>query len=266
MMLEHMLDLIHGAMRRATGLKLVSDLHERPTFPGIYPPLDPKLRCRLRRIRDAGVLFVHIPKNAGMSVSSILYGEQVFHPTIRYYQRVAPDIARSLPSFAIWRHPVERFVSAFRYARTGGSQDAPISRAFQKTYRAFRTLDDALDHVASANCLYQVDHIFRPQFWYIADHAGRIAVDNICMIEDLDAMIAAKALPGLHKVARLNRSEAIDVALTSDQLQRLHDLYPIDFAIYDSLQQGLLAKRLTRPDPAFSGYEANTRPPLSISR
>ena len=245
MQFELILDLVHGAMRRATGLKLVSDLHERPTFPGFYPPLDPTLRRRLRLIREAGVLFIHIPKNAGTSVGKILYGEPMYHPTIRYYQRVAPDLGRTLPSFAIWRHPVERFVSAYCYARTGGTGGSPVSRSFCQRYAAFGSLDDALDHVEACPSLYDVDHIFRPQFWYVADMAGRIAVNNICMIDDLDRAIASDALPGLHNIVRLNRSRSTDIAPTQAQIRRLQRLYPIDFAIHDALCSGTLANALS---------------------
>jgi hypothetical protein len=218
-----------------TGLKLISDLHERPTFPGIYPPLDPKLRRRLTRIRDAGVLFIHIPKNAGMSVSSTLYGEQVFHPTIRYYARVAPDIVRNLTSFAVWRHPVERFVSAFRFAQAGGAHDNEVAPAFRERYMAFRTLDDAIEHVHNTRSLYDLDHIFRPQFWYVADMAGRIAVDRIVMIDDLERSVADLALPGIEKVAWINQSKPLDIELAPQQMARLRMLYPIDFAIHDAL-------------------------------
>jgi hypothetical protein len=243
--MEATLDVIHGAMRRVTGLKLVSDLHERPTFPGFYPPLDPTLRRRLRRIREAGVLFIHIPKNAGTSVSKILYGEPVFHPTIRYYQRVAGDLVRTAPSFAIWRHPVERFVSAYSYARTGGTAESAVSRAFRERYAAFGSLDDAIDHVEASPSLYDVDHIFRPQFWYVADLAGRIAVNNICMIDDLDRAVAGNALPGLREIARLNRSRSMAVDPTTAQTRRLQRLYPIDFAIHDALRSGSLASALS---------------------
>jgi Sulfotransferase family len=242
---ELILDSIHSAMRRATGLKLVSDLHERPTFPGFYPPVDPTLRRRLRLIGDAGVLFIHIPKNAGTSVSKILYGEPMYHPTIRYYQRVARELVSRVPSFAIWRHPVERFVSAYCYARTGGTPGSPVSRSFRDRYAAFGSLDDALDHVEACPSLYDVDHIFRPQFWYVADMAGRIAVNNICMIEDLDRAVARASLPGLREIARLNRSRAMEIDPSAAQVRRLQRLYPIDFAIHDALRSGSLANALS---------------------
>jgi len=262
---EPFYDLIHRTMRRMTGLKLVSDLHERPTFPGIYPPLDPLLRSRLDRIREAGVLFIHIPKNAGMSVSSTLYQTQVFHPTIRYYSRVAPDLVRELPSFAVWRNPVERFVSAFRYAKVGGSHDVPVARAFRERYMAFETLDDAMDHIAATGSLYDLDHIFRPQFWYVADMAGRIAVDRICMIDELDNALAGYAKAPLEKIAWLNRSKPLDIDLSERQLARLRSLYAIDFAIHDALVTDTLAVAGAAASTATS-HQSATRPSAAILR
>ena len=233
--IEPALSAMHAVFRGVTGKKLVGDLHEQPTF-GLYPPLDPKLVRRLARIREAGVLFIHIPKNAGMSVNSILYGEQIFHPTIRYYCRVAPDIVRDLPSFAIWRDPVERFVSAYCYAKAGGGPTSRVSRAFRDRYMAFEDFDAALTHVETTPSLYDLDHIFRPQFWYVANMSGRIAVDQICLIDDLDRAAEQAALPGLREIARINPSSPPEFMPTDEQLHRLRMFYAIDFAIYDALR------------------------------
>jgi hypothetical protein len=244
--IEAVLDRIHSVFRSVTGLKLVSDLHERPTWPGIYPPLDPLLRRRLQKIRDAGVLFVHIPKNAGISISTELYGEPLFHPTIRYYKRVVPDIVQTLPSFAVWRDPVARFVSAYRFGRSGGAPNARLARAFRPMYGAFRSLDDALDHIEYAPSLYHTDHIFRPQFWYVADSSGRIGVDQLCLIEDLEALIKNASLPGLSKISHINMSPSIDEELTREQDARLRRHYAIDFAIYDALRSERLSPVLNQ--------------------
>jgi hypothetical protein len=233
---ERVKDALHPIFQGMTGLRLVGDLHERPTWPGLYPPLDPVLRGRLSRVRDAGVLFIHIPKNAGISVSLELYGTPLFHPTIRYYKRVAPDIVRDMPSFAVWRDPVARFVSAYRFARSGGAPNALIARAFRDQYRQFASLDDALDHVENAPSLYQIDHIFRPQFWYVADWGGRIAVDQLCLLENLEETVVAAGLPGLAQVARTNLSPPIKCDVSAAQLARLQRLYAIDFALYEALR------------------------------
>lgn len=165
---EVVLDLIHRAMRRITGLKLISDLHERPTFPNIYPPLDRRLRDRLQRI-----------------------------------------------------------------------------------------------HVAQTPSVYDLDHIFRPQFWYVADMAGRIAVDRICMIEDLERTVADYALTPFEKVAWINRSKRRDVKVRPDQLERLRQLYPIDFSIHEALRTGKLSsatgQRSRSPDQTSISPAASTR-------
>jgi hypothetical protein len=256
---DAVLNPVHHVFRGLTGLRLVSDLHELPMWAALYPPLDPTLRRRLRKIRKAGVLFVHIPKNAGISISCELYGEPLFHPTIRYYKRVAPDMVDTLPSFAVWRDPVARFVSAYRFGRSGGGPSARLARAFRPLYASFRSLDDALDHVESAPSLYQTDHIFRPQFWYVADGGGRIGVDQLCLIDDLDATIARSGIPGLAKISHANMSPASNEVLSVEQEARLRKLYAIDFAIYDALCNKRLPEVLNdRPVAAPQSALTNT--------
>jgi hypothetical protein len=102
-----------------------------------------------------------------------------------------------------------------------------------------------LEHNANT---FDVDHIFRPQIWYVADMAGRIAVDQICLIDDLDKAVAAARLPGLDRIVRLNPSEPLDFKRNPTQLRRLQALYPVDFAIHAALQSdalpGLTARRM----------------------
>jgi hypothetical protein len=233
---------VRAWLLRRAGVKLFGDLYERsaslgPAFP---IPLDSKRRVRLRAIEDAGALFIHIPKNAGMAVSQALYGQQVYHPSIRYYGRFAPHLIEQLPSFAIWRDPVERFLSALRFARTGGNPGNRIAREFYEAYARFETVDDALDHVERGPNVFAVDHIFRPQFWYVADRTARIAVDRLMLIEELDAALTDMCLPNLSHVAHLNESAVHEVELNTHQMHRIRRLYAIDFAVYDSLRSRAL--------------------------
>lgn len=108
-----------------------------------------------------------------------LYGLQIKHASVRYYARAAPKLLGDVGSFAVVRDPVERFQSAFDYAKAGGSRDSRISAPFRERYMAFRSFDDALDHVERARSPYQIDHIFRSQFWYVADAEGEIRVKRL---------------------------------------------------------------------------------------
>lgn len=89
-----------------------NDVHARAADLRLRLPLGRKRLQRLARIREAGVMFIHVPKNGGTSICDLLYGGIMMHETWRYYHHVAPALCRSLPSFAIWRDPVKRFVSA----------------------------------------------------------------------------------------------------------------------------------------------------------
>jgi hypothetical protein len=225
---------------RASGTQMLDDFFERPAARLLAPPAwtIPRHRRRLAAIERAGALFIHIPKNAGMSISRALYGEQIYHPSIRYYLRFAPKRVRRLPSFAIWRDPVERFVSAFRFARAGGNPANRVSMAFRTSYMAFETLDDALDHVEAAHSVYDLDHIFRPQFWYVADWAGRIAVDHLFRFDQMDSIGAVMGLPQIEHVPEINASVGAREAPTAAQIARMRRLYAIDFSIDEGLASG----------------------------
>jgi len=231
------------------GVKIYGDLYERSCSLGfaVPIPLDLKRRQRLQAIENVGALFIHIPKNAGMAVSQALYGQQVYHASIRYYRCYAPQLVERLPSFAIWRDPTERFLSAVRFARTNGNSGNRIAAGFRDAYARFETIDEVLDHIETASSIFDVDHIFRPQFWYVSDRRARLAVDRIVLIEELDSAIAEMRLPNLEHVAHLNESAAFDIALTVQQENRLRRLFAIDFAIFESLRARTMPMILDSP-------------------
>lgn len=175
------------------------------------------------------MLFVHVPKNAGMSISEMLYGCQVKHASVRYYARVAPELLRDLDSIAVVRDPVDRFLSAYDYARAGGSADNRVSAPFYDIYKAFRSVDDALDHVERAASLYHVDHIFRPQTWYLADAAGAIRVRRLVRFEQVGEL--GGQFSGGRPVPSMNRRSKPVTHLTQQQIQRVRRVYASDVAL-----------------------------------
>ena len=165
-------------------VKMSSDVHERLASLHIPYPPGPKRLKRADRVRERGILFIHIPKNAGTSITHALYGMNVGHETIRYFQRRMHGLT-DFPSFAILRDPVQRFMSAYRYARAGGSSSRHVAHGFRATYMAFGGIDDALDHITHVRSPYGIDHIFRPQTWYLTDTHGHIGVDHLFMLDDM---------------------------------------------------------------------------------
>ncbi|WCT72521.1 sulfotransferase [Sphingomonas naphthae] len=215
-------------------MRLVSDIHERAGDWGLPMPLDGKRRRRLGLIRQARILFVHVPKNGGMSACAALYGEQIKHGTIRYYDRVAPDLRRTLPSVAVLRDPVDRFLSAYDYGRAGGSADNRVSLPFRDTYRGFASIDAALDHVEQAANPYQLDHIYRPQYWYVSDARGQVAVDHLLLIDDLAGTLAVLADGDLPAIPHINRRTTPRSPVTDAQADRIRTIYRRDQMLYEA--------------------------------
>lgn len=222
-------------LARACGVKLTSDIYERACDLGIALPLVPERRRRLACIAQTGVLFIHVPKNAGMSISQAIYGRQIKHSTIRYYQRVAPALAAQATSFAVVRDPVERFLSAYAYARGNGTEDNAVSLPFRDMYRSFRCMDEALDHIEGAPSIYHVDHIFRPQVWYVLDTEGNVAVKTLIPLGELDATLK-RLLPNraFGEMPRLNRSAGADRPMPREA-DRIRRLFERDVALWESV-------------------------------
>jgi hypothetical protein len=245
------IDTLRHAACRLFGVRLLSDLHERACDLRLPVPPGRKRRSRTERIADAGLIFVHIPKAAGTSISQALYGMQVHHASIRLHRRLLGPQHGDLPSFAVLRDPVERFLSAYRYGRAGGSACHQVAQAFKAQYRAFRSIDHALDHVEQARGPYQVDHIYRPQSWYLTDEEGEIAVDRLLTMDDIPYLPDLIAGFPRHRLPCLNRSAPSDVALSAGQQHRLRKLYAQDFELWET---GVLqsAARLPTGNPALS--------------
>ncbi|QJU58515.1 sulfotransferase family 2 domain-containing protein [Sphingomonas sp. AP4-R1] len=224
---------IRYAAARLLGLRLISDVHERASELGIVLPVGKKRRKRLAAVQRAGMLFVHVPKNAGQSVSEALYRMQIRHNSIRYYRRAMPDLAR-LPSFAILRDPADRFLSAYHYGLSGGQPDNRITHGMRRRYMRFRSVDDALDHVEAARSPYEIDHIFRPQSWYVTDETGAVAVDRLLPMSDLAQL--STILPQLMRpIGRINCGGRKSTLLSPQAEARVRRLYAADYTLFDSL-------------------------------
>lgn len=226
-------------------VRLGSDVHERLSRWRLPFPPGPRSRERIAAIRDTGVLFIHVPKNAGTSICESLYGRQIKHETVRHYAMVAPDLL-DLPSFAIVRDPIARFLSAYRYARSGGTRDRAVAPAFHARYRGFACIDDAIHHLATARSPFDIDHIFRPQTWYLTDARGECRIDTLVPYEALGFLGDVIAVPALDHLPRLNRCVGTPTpTLNPSQEAFVRDFYGPDFALRQ--KAAVLTSRISRP-------------------
>lgn len=68
-------------------------------------------------IHDHKLIFIHIPKNGGRSISS-LFNQRFDHFTANYYATEYRKFWESYTKFTILRNPYDRYVSMYHYIQT----------------------------------------------------------------------------------------------------------------------------------------------------
>jgi hypothetical protein len=199
-----------------------------------------------------GLLFLHIPKTAGMSTNRALYGDVhslyndtvIPHPTIRQWRTWYPEEINKLKTFTIIRNPVDRFVSAF-YFNKNNVNDIK-SRPYINV--------ELLGGITNPNDLVQkmqdvtfrdkllLIHGFRPQVDFIENEDGLINIDIVDVFDNLiKPNYRNKALENiLNKkitITHVNKTlgKPKDIQLTEDNKQWLQSFYQEDYNLYNSL-------------------------------
>ncbi len=184
-------------------------------------------------------IFVHVPKAAGQSVKAAMgiHDDDAFgHLTAQGFRNADPARFDRYTVFAIVRDPVARLRSAFTYLKTTTryAHDRAWARRHLSGIDDFGAFVDRLGGTAFQARVMPWIH-FRPQAHFLTDMQGRVIVNRIIRLEDVD-----HALPPLladlgidAALPRTNHSKPVGQTdqLNPAQLATVHDLYAQDFAI-----------------------------------
>ena len=199
------------------------------------PPRHNQPSClRLRTLARTGLIFVHIPKNAGTSVESALLEQRsctesrsckghtwgrsppLLHATSAEYQRACnATLFHSVPSAAILRRPLDRARSMYLYFSSGGNgspddlRKFASIRALHKAHGARLGFQEFVERLAQENESWTQEILFRPQSEFVLhgrivdDAESAISVTWLLCTERLSNDWAAlqRALPALRKIA-----------------------------------------------------------------
>ena len=194
------------------------------------------LPCPLLARADAeGVLYVHIPKTGGTSVTRTLYGQDVGHRPWYEIRLFHPLRYRHLTTFAVVREPIDRFLSSYDYLRGGGRN--PMDAAFSAKYLApYANADDFIAAMRDKAFRDEVMAYFHfcPQAYFVATKR-RCKVNRLARFDHLEVDLSSIfgrhiELPLLNRTAGA-RTRATDLSPAS--IETLNSIYEADFRLWN---------------------------------
>ena len=181
------------------------------------------------------MLFIHVPKAAGYSISLALYGRALGHFYAKDIQKLRPDLFGSLYTFGVVRHPVDRLYSAYRFARSGGTAVMGMKNPALYKIDAFSSFEGFVREWLVEQDLTKIDGVFRPQHLYLCD-GDEVLVDKVFKLEEI-GLLEKKLSDVLDRNILLehhNRSKVEATEIMSDAtIKIIEGLYKKDFEIFD---------------------------------
>jgi hypothetical protein len=195
-------------------------------------PMDILRRCP--RWKAAGVIFIHVPKAAGVSVSRAIYGRTLGHFYAQDIKKVCPRIFESLHVFAVVRHPVDRLFSAYRFAKKGGTDVMGMKDSlYYVNHPSFTSFEKFVTEWLVHQNLKKVDGVFRPQYLYLYDESESLIVDSVYKLEYIDEGIKhlSSTLNRDFTIEHYNKSEDGQLNISNELADLIYKLYRKDFEL-----------------------------------
>ena len=180
------------------------------------------------------LIFIHIPKNAGTSIMKAMGIENIFmDKTIDEYKENYDEYWDKYKKFTVVRDPVDRFVSAYKFARMkeSGWFSATGEEGLEKHYHY--ELCNKMDINEYISYLYKNPKEFTgwniPQTFIILNDNDEIEIDYFLRFENLREDL--KKI-GIENIQKLNSSAIEDeraIQLTKKSKMKLYEVYDIDY-------------------------------------
>jgi len=186
---------------------------------------------------NSKVLFIHIPKAAGMSVVNSLYKQnRSHHASALDYLNEDRDKFHSAFSFAITRNPYTRLYSAYYYLKNGGMNI--IDRAWWDIYLSkYKNFEIFITEGGLEYAIKEKAEHFIPQYKFIYGDNDELLCNyfgKIEKIEDVEFYISEKLQKKIKfsKKNVVNKTEAvISDIYTDDMLSIVNRCYEKDFSL-----------------------------------
>lgn len=183
------------------------------------------------------LIFIHIPKNAGTSIIKAMGVENLYmDKTIEEYKEHYQDYWHIYTKFTVVRDPIDRFISAYKFARMEESGWFSVTGEDGLEKHKHYDLCNSMDINEYIFYLYgnqkNFDRFNRwiiPQTFILENKNRKIEIDYFVRYENLSEDL--KKI-GIDKIEKLNSSKINNnklIELTKKSIMLLYEIYDIDY-------------------------------------
>jgi hypothetical protein len=178
------------------------------------------------------IIFVHIPKTAGISVAKAIFGDVSLegHRSIMFYKNLFNEDFSEYFTFSVVRNPWDRLYSAFKFLEKGGI-NIHDRNAYEQYLEEYKDFEDFVTNGLNKKMIYEIMH-FIPQSEFICSKDGKIDVNYIARFENLKDDIS-KLSEKINNPIELdhhnsNRKVSYKEIYTSDMIKKVEEIYKMD--------------------------------------
>lgn len=187
-------------------------------------------------------VFVHVPKAAGTSINTALYGRTLGHYSALQIRSRFPFLFSECFTFSLVRNPWDRALSAYRFARIGRTESMGVRKPEQYQVPEFDSFERFVRDWLPGRDLAKSDFIFRPQYLFVCDNQKRIMVNHVGYVERLGDTVSFLE----HRLGRTLDVKTVNATSTGDKSYR---------EAYVNIEMVDIVRSVYADDIALFGYD-----------
>jgi len=191
----------------------------------------------LNAFNEKNIIFIHIPKTAGISLMRSIFGDVTLegHRSVSFYKQVFGDRYSNFFTFSIVRNPWDRLYSAYKFLEKGGI-NRHDKHAFETHLSTYKDFEDFVLNGLNERIIWEIMH-FIPQYDFVCDNNGKIIVDYVGQFENLN-----RSLDEINDILKLafelghyNKTDKKDYKdiYTTEMIEKVHQVYQKDIDIFE---------------------------------
>tara|TARA_Y100000004_G_C8946508_1_gene426496 strand:+ start:597 stop:1205 length:609 start_codon:yes stop_codon:yes gene_type:complete len=192
------------------------------------------------------LIFIHIPKNAGTSIIKAMGVENMLmDKTVKEYKEHYDEYWDRYKKFTVVRDPIDRFISAYKFARMKESGWFSASGKDGLEKHAHYELCNKMDINEYTSYLYKNRKEYNrwniPQTFIILNENSEIEIDYYVRFENLQKDL--KKI-GIENIQKLNSSKIEDdkvIRLTRKSKNMLYEIYDVDYKNFNYKKESLFS-------------------------